>query len=731
VKGSAAKTRPVRPWLRGACAGGLALIALFGGDLLSLRLGFMGFSDAGAAARIVREYRGDIVRTQLALLALLATVGASFGLLGALLGEARARARGPKSEGGRPGFRSRLRSLVWGASAALVTHALLWMRHLVLYPQLYTEGLYDRGGLRRAFMLALTRHTRPSTFVFVGAALLLALLPGAIDASTIPRTRRRIDSATKALADALRVRRGLRAAALSMALLAIGVSVAHVLRPRATPTAPNLLLIAIDSLRTDRVFGPGARRFPALSLLASRSARFRQAHVTVPRTFPSFVTLLTGRYPHHHGIRHMLPSAAQRAHIGPSLPATLADAGWRTAVASDYAGEIFARTPLGFQTVDAPRFDMHALVAQLGLQVHLSALPYAAGIAEPLFPWVRGLSERADPALLGDRAVRRLTELVSDAQGREGKPFFATVFFSTPHFPYAAPYPYYERFVDPLYEGPFLYDKPPLSAAAVGPEDARHIQALYDGAVAAVDEQLARLLRVLEDSGAADHTIVVVLADHGENLWEDPRAGMGHGEHLIGERAVRVPLLIYDPRPAVAGGRAPVIARDIDALVRDVDLVPTLATLLGVRAPPGDGVDLAPLLSAERDDLDLPAFAETEYWFVPTGPGFSADERIPYPAVTGATDFADDGDIFMRPEIEPLVITAKHRALRLGAWKLVYRPTRSGALLTLYDLSHDPEERIDVSARFPEQLALMRDRLYAWMLDDVKMVQRGDFVVPR
>jgi arylsulfatase A-like enzyme len=698
-------------------------VALFGGDLLGLRLDFMGFSDAGATARILREYRGDIVRGQLALLGVMAAAGAAFGLLGALLGEARAR--------GAEGRWRRWRPLLWGALAALVTHALLWMRHLVLYPQLYTEGLYERGGARRAFMLALTRHTRPATFVFLGAALLLALLPGALSASHIAVARDRVGAMAGTVRSSLRAGRALRAAALSMLLLAIGVSVAHVLRPRAAPTAPNLLLIAVDSLRADRVFGPGARRFPTLSLLASRSARFRQAHVTVPRTFPSFVTLLTGRYPHHHGIRHMFPSAAERARIGAALPATLAAAGWQTAVVSDYAGEIFARTPLGFESVDVPRFDMHTIVALRGLQVHLNALPYAAGLAEPLFPWVRALSERADPSLLADRAARRIGELAADAQARGGKPFFATVFFSTPHFPYAAPYPYYGRFVDPLYEGPFLYDKPPLSAAAVGPEDARHIQALYDGAVAAVDEQLARLLRVLEDSGAADNTIVVLLADHGENLWEDPRAGMGHGDHLIGERTVRVPLLIFDPRPAVSGGRAALVARDLDAVVRDVDLVPTLAALLGVHPPPGDGVDLGPLLHGERDDLELPAFAETEYWFVPTGPGFSADERLPYPAVTGATDLAEDGDVYMRPEIEPVVIAAKHRALRLGPWKLVYRPTRAGAQLALYDLIHDPDEHVDVAARFPERLALMRERLYGWMLDDPQVVRRGDFVVPK
>ena len=686
----------------GAVGGALGLLALFALDLLGLRVDYMGYTDDRAIARILREYGGDVARGQLALLGVMVLFGAGYGLLGATIGRWRARARGvPLGRG---------RAFAWGAGVALAGHALLLLRHLVKYPQLYSEAFYDRGGPARAVMVALTRHTRPSLFAFVAVGALAAALP--------------LRDLAARLARAARGRMRLLAAALTGF-----VAVAVVLDARSTRVGPhpalrrpNVLVVAVDSLRADRLFGAGATRFPAQRSLAEQAVRFRRAYVTVPRTFPSFVTLLTGRWPHEHGIRHMFPSAAERERIGPSLPSALAAAGYRTAVVSDYAGEIFARTPLGFDEVDVPRFDMHTIVALRGLQLHVNALPYAAGLVERLFPYVRALPERADPHRLADRALPRLRQLAAGA--RDGRPFFATVFFSTPHFPYASPYPYYARFVDPLYAGPFLYDKPPLAPAAVGPTDARHIQALYDGAIAAVDAELARLLRGLADAGVAEDTIVVVLADHGENLWEDARVGMGHGDHLIGDRADHVPLLVFDPR-------LPARARDVDAIVRDVDVAPTLAALCGVPLPFASGVDLGPLLSGERRDLGLAAFSETEYWFVPSGPGFQPDERLPYPAVTGATDLAPDGDVFMRPEIEPLVVAAKHRAIRLGDWKLTYRPTRAGVRLDLYDLATDPEERASVATRFPERFVLMRDRLYEWLRRDPAAVQRGDFVVPR
>jgi arylsulfatase A-like enzyme len=440
--------------------------------------------------------------------------------------------------------------------------------------------------------------------------------------------------------------------------------------------------------------------------------------VTVPRTFPSFVTLLTGRYPYHHGIRHMFPDAAQRRAIGPSLPAALRDAGYATAVVSDYAGEIFSRTPLGFTDVDVPYFDMKTIVDQRGLQVHPSVLPYAtSALGRRLFPAVDALPEFSDPELLADRALARLDRLAD-------RPFFLTVFFSAAHFPYAAPAPYYRRYAARDYAGPFRYQKPPLGPAPVTADDVAQVRALYDGAVTAVDAAIARILGRLDERGLTDHTLVVLLADHGENLYDVDGRGMGHGDHLEGSAADHVPLVVVDPvhRPA---------PHAVGGIVRDVDLAPTLAALVGVAAPPGDGVDLAPLLSGARDTLGLEAYAETELWFTADGPGFAADERLPYPTVTGVTDLAADGDIFVRPEWQDLIVAAKHRALRTERWKLIYRPTRDGVRWQLFDLAADPDERTDVLAAQPEVARRLRARLEAWMTADGRTVMRGGFAVPQ
>jgi arylsulfatase A-like enzyme len=360
---------------------------------------------------------------------------------------------------------------------------------------------------------------------------------------------------------------------------------------------------------------------------------------------------------------------------------------------------------------------MRTIVGQRGLQVHPHVLPYATSrLLHRLFPAVDAMPEQSDPAWLADRARAELDKL------RDG-PFLLTLFFSAAHFPYAAPSPYYRRFTDEAYRGPYRYEKPPLSSAAVTSADVAQVRALYDGAVAAIDDGIAHVLRKLDEDGLSSRTIVVLLADHGENLYDVEGRGMGHGDHLRGDAANHVPLVVIDPVH-----RFP--PHDVHGIVRDVDLSPTLAALLSAKSPPTDGVDLGPLVRGERDTLDLDAFSESEYWFTESGPGFSPEERLPYPGITASTDLADDGDIFLKPEWQSTVVTAKHRAVRTSRWKLLYRPTRSGALWTLYDLWADPLEQNDVAAAHAGVVAELRARLESWMTSDGQLVMRGGFAVP-
>jgi arylsulfatase A-like enzyme len=330
------------------------------------------------------------------------------------------------------------------------------------------------------------------------------------------------------------------------------------------------------------------------------------------------------------------------------------------------------------------------------------------------------MNDAADPALLADDAVRTMRRL----RGRG--PFFLVVFFSTAHFPYAAPSPYYERFTDRAYRGRFKYHKP-VGLGREAPPDARdeqQVRALYDGAVLAIDDAAHSILDAMAREGLAKDTIVVVTADHGETLY-DHGHGQGHGDSLLGDEGTHVPLVVVDPRRAGA--------RRERAIVRDVDLAPTLYALTGV-APPEDldGRSLVPALDGAPLSPAL-AYAETGLWFTEDIPGLPGELRLPYPGIAHLTevDTQHGDELVLQKGMRPLTLVAKHRMVRDDRWKLVYAPTRASARWLLFDTREDPGETRDVAAEHADVVARLQGELWTWMLRDPEMVERGGFLVPR
>ena len=198
---------------------------------------------------------------------------------------------------------------------------------------------------------------------------------------------------------------------------------------------------------------------------------------------------------------------------------------------------------------------------------------------------------------VADRALSWLRQ-------NDARPFFAWVHLYDAHAPYAPPPPYPQT---------------------------------YDGEVAYVDAQVARLLAAV-DRG---NTIIVVVGDHGEALGE--HGELTHGL-LLYEPTLHVPMIIAAPSLA---------ARVIQTPVSTVDLAPTIASLAGVAFAPVDGRDLSADLINRREPQAAPMYAETQY-----------------PATFGWSELS---------------------SLRLASTKLIAAPAPE-----LYDLQHDPGEAVNV-----------------------------------
>src|SRR5262249_11489397 len=122
----------------------------------------------------------------------------------------------------------------------------------------------------------------------------------------------------------------------------------------------------------------------------------------------------------------------------------------------------------------------------------------------------------------------------------------------------------------------------------------------YYGLCSAVDENVGRLLRALEESSLAEDTIVVFSSDHGQAFGSQGAEGIDFPY----EETTRIPLLIRYPRRIRA-------ASTIGGPVSNVDYAPTLLSLCGVEAQKGmQGVNLAGRLTGGRGPSPGAIYAE-------------------------------------------------------------------------------------------------------------------------
>jgi arylsulfatase A-like enzyme len=136
----------------------------------------------------------------------------------------------------------------------------------------------------------------------------------------------------------------------------------------------------------------------------------------------------------------------------------------------------------------------------------------------------------------------------------------------------------------------------------------RDAERMYYLKVRQTSADLGRFIEALLGRPGYENTLVVILADHGEGLFDHPNIpnSDGHGLMLY-ESNMRVPLILCH----LAGGLAP---RQVEQEVRIVDLLPTLLDYLNIRVKlPGIvGKSLLPLIKGSREKIDLPEYSVAE-----------------------------------------------------------------------------------------------------------------------
>lgn len=613
---------------------------------------------------------------------------------------------------------SRTLSLVCFPLMPLVTYILWLLGTVVKYPSFFASSLpafIQNAFYRAAFLIDPSVLWGASALVFLCSFAILAY------SKSTELLALRFSSASKA-----RLLASFVGASLFLGLLVITTRslVADLSTRREKKSAPNVLVIAVDSLRVDRL-----RReelVPSLKGLLSdpQVVNFTDHYVGVPRTFPSWVELVSGTPAPANGIRHMFPGFGVRHGEFSGFVSDLRDAGYDTQVWSDFAGDVFPRFMGGFKEIHTPNMNLKTMIR---LSIDQSLPFFLPILMSPLvrefFPALKQSPAFADPTHITDELVERLS------QGNS--PWLKVVFYSGAHFPYAAPHPFYTKFTKSDYRGKFLFEKNPELGGlgeSLADEDKVQIRSLYDGAVHAVDNELGRVFRALKSKGLWDSTLIVITADHGEDLYEQGRV-QGHGEHLRGENVLKVPFIVklpanYTPKRS-----------EIQETTRSIDVSPTILEICGLDKSSNYGQSL--LSQMTKDSLEnspRSAYSETGIWFSRSGEGFFQSQRLDYPGISRLLSFDQgfSGEIVLDPRFERIVVTAKHRSLVYQDFKIIYVPTPAGVRYELYNRRLDPENLIDLSKVDPVRLAEMRQRLF----DVIKKMEKNvafldDFVVPQ
>ena len=657
---------------------------------------FYDFSQTGPQLKeeILRHYRIYTVAAVARLAVwvfVICVVMASVGLL--LYDAALTLARGPFQFYG---------AVVAAAAAVLILTALQFCRHLLFLP----ASIAASYNYRSSRLYPLWRRLSPRRLL--AAQWVLGVAASALFAASAWR----LASQGETLAGA-----GFLLLALTAPLGTL------VLRSKHTPLgargarsrSPNILMIGADTLRADRLGAAGYARkvTPFIDSLAANGTLFTACYVPCARTAPSLLSLLTGTWPHHHGIRDNFIGDEDTRIDVPTLAGILAQQGYRTAAVSDWCGGDFGKFPLDFGILDLPKdqWNIKYLIRQgpKDLRLFLSLFTHNR-FGKRFLPELYYLAGVPLTTLVG----RDARSLISQFAAQDA-PFFLNVFMSTTHPPFGSEYPYYALWSDRQYAGESKF----VMARLTDPWDIIRRQGdtkkdfdldqvidLYDGCVRNFDEEVKRIVNHLEACGLRENTIVVIYSDHGMEFFEHDTWGQGNS--VRGDFSARVPLVISHPG---LKGREP-----CSYVVRTIDVAPTLLDLAGI-APPAamDGVSLVPYLDGETTDLNLVAFNETGIWLTDV-PGMPRD-HLRYPDLPDLLEVPDklSGTLAIKQQYREAIVAAKDRMVRLGSWKLIYQPTTNGPLYALFDLATDPDCRTDVAKSHPDVVRLLQARLAEWM----------------
>ncbi len=400
---------------------------------------------------------------------------------------------------------------------------------------------------------------------------------------------------------------------------------------------PNIVFVLADDQRADMMSCSGNPYIttPHFDRMAKEGVMFENAFVNVAVCSPSRACFLTGKNAHEVGVPGIINNAQTFHRNEITFPQRLHKAGYATAH--------FGKWHLGEGEKAKPGYDVWKGFHAVGPYFN----PTLSGTGEP--KQYKGFTDDV------------LAELAADyikKAAKEDKPFCVFVGLKAPHLPFQFPPRYNHTFDKTNISKPVSYDedyvmnnKPAFENLPCNIKIREFVGGLkmfsnswdkyvksYYRSAQSLDDSLGTILKAVDNSGAAEDTIVIYTSDHGYSLGE-------HGlteKHYAYEKCIRIPMLVRYPKMIKPGIRR-------KEMVLNMDVAPTL-------------LDLA--------DVPIPKDVEGKSW------------RPLFEAKTGKEqDFRDDFLYYLE---------GLHLAVRTKRYKLIEWPNTNFS--ELYDLEKDPDE---------------------------------------
>jgi len=430
-------------------------------------------------------------------------------------------------------------------------------------------------------------------------------------------------------------------------------------KPAPALNAPNVLIMAVDSLRADHVslYGYSKTTTPSIDQFFHQGAiAFRDCQSAATWTRPAVASIVTG---HLYPLSDEIQIFETRFGRLPSGTDTLLRRFHRAGYATGwFSADPWASTSSNL-AADADRLVMPRH-SHIGYPIAVCQ-EIASGVEKwpKLYAWTTKLAYITDgtwyrPNWLKDEELSKAF-MAWPAHGK-GRPWVAYMHFMQVHYPYGSVRG--QHLVPDEQRKTF----PPDQDHGTDPQTMKPYLDAYDADIPYTDGCIGKILDDLRRRGELDHTVVIITADHGEEFGEHGAMGHGTGFH---REVTHVPLLLF--APTLKGPRW------VNTPVHQTDLLPTVLGLAGL---PGkselEGRDLVPLI---------------------TGP-LNTDRR----------------SFLMCGSYKGTAV----RAIRRGPYQLYQWALFGRSFSALYNLEEDPHERIDISRKRPDLLAPLQTDFLNW-----------------